>query len=424
MKKLFVCAMALAAFVSCSKDDIQGPALDSKNKTVEITILNSSKATRGELSGVTAPGVADEGKTNMMASAKAEELEVLFADADGTILYKRDLVNKVANDKTGEDHGGITADQDGNYTPECVPGTYGEQTSNTYIWHNVPWQVTQIAVVRTNGTEADNFETLGEYYELATSEEDNLTRSLAEIVLYGVDEQLQDMNITHEVDGISYHYWKAEVKVQPWLARFEVNNIQCTDLGYLNTDANTDITKYGFDELTVNSLKWVTAGTVENPAADAVEYEADLSNVARKTMYGLYSKESEKNTWTGDASARPNYVTADGLEEAKAVWSWNVANGTKFDSMTVDLTAVAYDYSLTEAGASVPLYVVGLDGSTDALFTFDAGKIYQLDLQFVEGNVKDQDQLCVQVVVTIADWTIETVNATFGQPANSTIPQN
>ena len=42
MKKLFVCAMALAAFVSCSKDDVQGPALDSGNKSVSITIENTT----------------------------------------------------------------------------------------------------------------------------------------------------------------------------------------------------------------------------------------------------------------------------------------------------------------------------------------------------------------------------------------------
>ena len=39
MKKLFVCAMALAAFVSCSKDDVaQEPVLDSVNKSIAITI--------------------------------------------------------------------------------------------------------------------------------------------------------------------------------------------------------------------------------------------------------------------------------------------------------------------------------------------------------------------------------------------------
>ena len=53
MKKLFVCAMALAAFVSCSKDD--GDAvLTSGLKSVSIKIENAATATRN--GGDTAEG--------------------------------------------------------------------------------------------------------------------------------------------------------------------------------------------------------------------------------------------------------------------------------------------------------------------------------------------------------------------------------
>ena len=439
MKKLFVCAMALAAFVSCSKDDValDGPALDSQNKSISITILNGSGATRAD-GGITAPGVGavvDGQQTNQMASASASQLDVLFANSSGEILKVLPLVNN--GSYTGIDHGS-------DYSAEYVPGTTGEQ--NTYIWHNVPWDVTQIAVVRyykgvaatettaaipaditivekAEGVTATNLSAVA---ALATNPDLNLTRELQDIVLYGVDTALEDLNQTHEVDGISYHYWKAEVKVTPQLARFEVNNIECEDLGYLNTDGN-NIT-YGFDELKVKNLTWVTDGTVEKPAANATEYTAfkngkDILGI----LYGRYSTtpkvEGVTNTFPadGDVASRQAGNEDDIQAGAGKVWSWNVPAGTTFDSMTVDLEAVAYDYTLTAEGKNVPLYITGLNESTEK-FTFAAANIYQMNLVFVEGNVKDKDQLCVQVQVVIDPWTINTVRPVFGQNGSSSVP--
>ena len=272
MKKLFVSLMAVAALVSCSKDEVgNGPALDSKNKSIEITILNGSGSTRVD-GGITAPGVGavvDGQQTNKMASASATQLKVLFANSSGEILKVLPLVNTgSATDKT----------HDPDHSAEYVPGTTNVQDS--YIWHNVPWAVTQIAVARyesndiaiTEKTETVAGTNLSAVAALATSETLNIGRELQTIVLYGVDKELVDLKQTHEVDGVSYHYWKAEVTVTPQLARFEVNNIQCIDLGYLNTDG--DARTYGFDALTATSLTWVTDGTVEEPATGAKTYTA------------------------------------------------------------------------------------------------------------------------------------------------------
>ena len=440
MKKLFVCAMALAAFVSCSKDDVaQGPALDSQNKSISITILNGSGATRAD-GGITTPGVGavvDGQQTNQMASASASQLDVLFANSSGKILKVLPLA---ATGTSDNDHTGIE-DHDvpaGMYVADKTNGS-----SNTYIWHNVPWDVTQIAVVRyykgAAATETtaeipaditinEGTTLLADVAALATDPELNLTRELQDIVLYGVDTALEDLNQTHEVDGISYHYWKAEVTVTPQLARFEVNNIECEDLGYLNTDGN-NIT-YGFDELKVKNLTWVTDGTVEEPAANATEYTAfkngkDILGI----LYGRYSTtpkvEGVTNTFPADGNVASRQAGNEDDIQAGAgkVWSWNVPAGTTFDSMTVDLEAVAYDYTLTAEGKNVPLYITGLNESTEK-FTFNAANIYQMNLVFVEGNVKDKDQLCVQVQVVINPWTINTVRPVFGQNGSSSVPDN
>ena len=400
MKKLFVCAMALAAFVSCSKDDVQGPALDSANKTVQITILNGSGATRADGdAAITTPGAGANG--DQLASADASELDVLFADASGKVVYKKSLVNNSADDATDITH-------NPNHEAECVPGTTGKQ--NTYIWHNVDWSVTQIAVVRTNGTEADGFTTLDEYYELATSEAANIDRELSEIVLYGVDSELRDLNQTHEVDGISYHYWEADVIVAPALARFEITNIECTDLGVLNVDDNPRT--YGFDELIVKSLTWTSDATAEDGDAFG-EYQIAATDGKIGTLYGRLAGGTN---YTGDATSRANGNEDDIQAGANAVWSWNVLPCT-FTGMDLMFEATAYNYTLTEAGKNLPLTVSGLATTANAKEAnandFAAGNIYKLNLAFVEGNLADDDALCVQVKVTVNPWTINTVHPVF-----------
>jgi hypothetical protein len=81
--------------------------------------------------------------------------------------------------------------------------------------------------------------------------------------------------------------------------------------------------------------------------------------------------------------------------------------------MTVGLKAYAYDYALAEgdadkgieSGRDLTLNVVGLNG-TAGNYEFKAGEIYKLNLTFKEKDVRDEDQLCVEVTVDIAEWTV------------------
>ena len=171
MKKLFVCAMALAAFVSCSKDDVaQGPELDSKNKTVEIKIANAATGTRAE-GGISASGQG--------ACAEATDLFVIFAKSDGSIVNKVKLTEQATTDPHPEDYDGKDV---GKYTPGYVAD------EDTYIWHNVDWSVTRVAVVRTakantvpGYVDVSNYNNLDQYLALANNEEANIARGIAYI---------------------------------------------------------------------------------------------------------------------------------------------------------------------------------------------------------------------------------------------------
>ena len=425
MKKLFVCAMALAAFVSCSKDDVaQGPALDSANKTVEILVKNGALATRADVgtdvnAGITAPGTGANDET--LASATAGELYVLFAAGDEV----KKILPLSGNPTTNDEHENIS----GEYAVGQKVENASAKGGIIYTWHNVPWDITTIAVVRIDEVEDTEYFTVAEdgtvtmtetsvakYLALAEDEDENLTRELSEVVLFG-QAPLKDTGITHEVNEITYHYWRADVEVAPKFARFEINNIECKDLGAYNLDELTST--YGFDEMDILSLSWT--------ATNSKTYKIDVTSPAIiGRMYGQYiptTAGKDANTYGvwDEKEARARVATAENAADAVKpangnVWSWNVLP-TDWTGMTVGLYAYAYDYALQEAGRQLTLNVIGLDGSeAGGNYAFTAGNIYKLNLQFTEGNVKDQDMLCVEVTVDIKPWTIvDNLTPVFGK---------
>ena len=390
MKKLFVCAMALAAFVSCSKNEIEGPALDSQSKTVQITIENATTDTRAGESGVT-----KEGKVT--ASARAEELKVLFSDGT-TVLHVADLA--AAEDEVHDDNVEV-----GEYTPGKT------SAANTYIWHNVDWKVTQISVVRVQNDDITikaNETLLADVAALATNEAKNLNRPLETIILYGTN-TLTDTGATHRIGDIVYHVWNANVTVEPQVARFEVKSLTCTDLGDANKDAKNET--YGFDELVVKGLKWRSTASAANT------YPYTATNFAG-TLYGSWVPTAadfdyaDNNTFVAaEGKTRSNSMNAgEGL-----VWSWNI-NPTSFDEMIIDLDAYAYGYTIPEERRSVPLTIIDLEGQIEKN-EFKAGNIYTLEIPFKEENIINPEGLCVTVKVTIVDWKVNTVTPVFNKPA-------
>ena len=403
MKKLFVCAMALAAFVSCSKDDVQGPALDSGNKSVSITIENTT-TTRAAYTGEVTPAQA------AAKVAQATELKVLFANDGGTILKEIDLT---ATGTTNDAHENVG-------TSQYVPATDNVDGEGTYTWHNVPWDVTRIAVVRYEDgdlgegvTSAVGLDLEDNIKKMATDETLNVARPADQIVLY-VDADLKDSGATHRVGDIIYHVWDAKVTVAPALARFEINMVKCADLGV--HDGSTTGSEYSFDELDILSMIWTDekGDTYAVPVTSKEWRGATTSMVG--TLYGQYTAvaDADKSDKCTDNTTRtaPTQVAPE-----SGVWSWNIDPAeTQFKSMVVDMNAYAYDYTLSNN--STPLYIKGLNTAANASednITFAAGNVYNMNIEFKEVNIADEDQLCVKVTVSIDSWKVNPVFPVFGK---------
>lgn len=391
MKKLFICALALASVVACSKDDAGYNELESANKSVAITIANSGSATRA--AGVTTPGTTGE------ACAEAKDLQVLFADASRKILKIMELDAAV-----GAEHA--------EYSPGTPsPGTDGK---TVYTWHNVPAAVTNVAIIRDidNVAKVAVGQSLDDVKAFASIEANYLTKELNQIFLYGENLQpLQDTGVHTTINGVEYRLWTGSVRVAPLFARLEITNIQCTDLGVTNTNDNPN--DFGYDELVLNSLTWT--GSKGSYSIDAAAEDAPLT-----TLYSQNNKDVINNTQK-DSAKRVNYWTADGLAPVTSgvqstVWSWNITPQT-FTQMDLAFAADAYDYEL--ADHSVALKVIDLSTSADATednnFEFSAENIYRVSLDFTEGDLTGKEGRCVQVTVEIAPWTVVDVHPVFGK---------
>ena len=120
MKKIFIVAMALAAFVSCSKDDGVDKVLTSKEKSVSVTIQNSvisgTRATvKGSDESFTPEAIGGEAGRTDQVGTKGEDgetetlvadlgtLQILFANQAGQVLHAMPLVNTADDDMSSGD---------------------------------------------------------------------------------------------------------------------------------------------------------------------------------------------------------------------------------------------------------------------------------------------------------------------------------
>ena len=410
MKKLFVCAMALAAFVSCSKDDVADPALTSKMKSVTITIQNSEmNPTRAKVSGGTIDVTAEGGEAgesllvnNNELAASANQLTILFANAQGLILKAMPLVKPADGTATNHPTSNDTSDY-----------TYGETLANApayqqYTYHHVPEQVTRIAVVRLQEKDpaiTENSTNLSYVLALAQDESLNLQRGVQEIILYAEDNLVkasEDPTLcwTDPNTGLKYYYYTATLTVEPQVARVELIGVTCRDLGDLNIDLiegteNPNIETQGLDELTI-----------------------------KKFYFNNYTK-----TWTANNVLYGSYCPTACKHEMKkgiapvsgSAWSWNIAE-QEVPQMTLELDAVAHDWTVNNPGKTVT--VVGLKDNeelTEAnVSTFQKGHVYRLDLNFSEANIDaTDDALCVIATVEVKTWTVVPVYPVFGQKGSS-----
>lgn len=409
MKRMFIAAMAIAALVSCSKDN-EDAILLSKEKSVTVTIQNSVIAgSRATVDGSTLNPTAEGGEATAVTPqvgadetlvADLSKLYILFANSKGVIVKKAQLTaaatpNIHANEGINE----------GEYVP-------GGIVDGAYTFHRVPETVKTVAVYRdTKGlaTISEGTTTLTQVKAYAEVESSNLNVGVQDIFLYA-EGDLGKSNECYEaeVDGVktTYYYYTTTLNIKPQFARFELVKVSCDDLGKYNSDQ--DDTTYGLDELVINKFTLPLNGKTYTKTWSADNH-----------LYGSYCATASKNAETALTAITPGNVTV-GEGSVAGAWSWNIAPGTAALGtlpITLDLTASAHDYTVNNPAKVVR--VVELNKT--AAFEFEKGKVYRLELDFSEDNIdQTDDQLCVKATVVIDEWEVVLVEPTFGtEPAEA-----
>ena len=439
MKKIFIVAMALAAFVSCSKDDGVDKVLTSKEKSVSVTIQNSViSGTRATVTGddlkptpngggagtttqVGKPGMGTDAENSTETLvADLTKLTILFANQAGQVLHAMPLVNTADDDIHNGENGTNDDNQPNEYVPGTNPGTTVPAEGGVYVFHRVPEAVTRVAVIRdvnlTDQTlKALEGKTLADIQKDAVDESDRDV-DVQSIFLYAEGDLKQGTQCYEEKENdvtTTYYYYTTTLNILPQYTRFELVSVSCDDLGNLNTDqkdGKDDISTVGLDELQL------------------VEFTIPLNGQKYKKTW----KADAQNDWTLYGSACKAWDATKDAEkpcakEAKTVitagenmaWSWNMAPGKLSlgtAPMVLDLNADSHHMFVNNKAKTVK--VVSLN--KDPEFELKKGEVYRMALSFSESNIdKTDDQLCVQATVVISNWKVVLVKPEFATTPNN-----
>lgn len=228
MKKLFFAAMALAAIVSCSKEEVN--VLSTSEKSVSLSILNSNE--------VVSRAITDASATEAFECAKAADLTVLFADKAGKVVETRGLT-------AGTNNGGV------------------------YTFHKLPEQVQQVGVIALRGNTTPA--TLADAETIWKTE--TIGAEVANIVVYGASGQMTSTT-TCTLDGVNYPLFEGSVRVAPYHTRFEVVGIQCTDLGE---------NEYGYSQIVLDKMTY--GGQYEQTLGNTLTSKDDVATAGEGKVW-------------------------------------------------------------------------------------------------------------------------------------------
>lgn len=372
--KMFLVTLAALSMAACSNNDEMPGMNNDGTKSVSLRLDGLATSSRA---------IGDAQKAGQIALSN---LTVYFTDGTN-ILAKKSL--STAN----------TAEWD-------------ELTGEGHVFHQLPSAVSQIQIVGnstgktiTEGTVADLKASV-----LKAAGEQEFTN----VTLFGEDTSLE-LQAPQVSDDHTDDVLKAEVPLSPLVARFEIGNIACTDLG-------TGPVKQ-FD-LSVIGLMDFNSGVTLAGTASGTEYTLDnVLEPGSQAVQGkvIFGEADENAGWAWDKISGATITTTTpwnpGVSgDKKFVYQFipnKLANG-KMAQVKLVLDNVKWTDGTNNPFNSVVTAKFQKDG--EDLTAFQAGKIYTVDYQFRGENVgpwNPDDVKCVQINVTVANWEVVALTPVF-----------
>ena len=371
LSKYFMMAAASLALFACSNDE-DIPGLNGEGtKSVALKLDGLS-------SGASTKAVGDAQSAGQIALSN---VTVYFTD--GTNILKKEVLNTESP-------------------------AWAELTGDGHIFHQLPSTVRQIQIVgnTTGKTIIETNVTALKSSALKAAGEQEFTN----VTLFGEDAELTKTTADEHGDNV----YTATVDLKPLVARFEIGNIACTDLGSGPVKQ--------FDLSVIGLMDFNSAVKLDGTAAGT---EYTLANVLKpgsspeegKVIFGEADAEAG---WAWDKIAgATNITTTDPWNpetNKKFVYQFipnKLANG-KMAQVKLVLDNVKWTDGTSNPFNSVVTAKFQKDGQD--LTAFEAGKIYTVDYKFKGENVgpwNPDDVKCVQINVTVASWEVVALTPVF-----------
>lgn len=369
--KMFLVALAALSMAACSNnDEIPGVENDG-TKSVALRLDGLASSTRA---------VGDAQSAGKIALSN---LTVYFTDGTN-ILAKKSL----STSNTTE---------------------WGELTTTGHVFHQLPSKVTQVQIVGNSAsktiTETNVTALKGSVLKAAGEQ------TFTNVTLFGEDTSLTESAESDEhVDKI----YTATVDLKPLVARFEIGNIACTDLG-------TGPVKQ-FDLSVIGLMDFYSGVTLTGTASGGYTLDNVLEPGSQATEGKVIFGEADAEAgWAWDKISGATITTTTAWNpgesgDKKFVYQFipnKLADG-KMAQVKLVLDKVVWTDGTSNPFNSVVTAKFQKDGHD--LTAFEAGKIYKVDYQFKGENVgpwNPDDVKCVQINVTVASWEVVALTPVF-----------
>lgn len=392
LNKLFVSALAALAFVACSKDGEPGAEGPDNGQGMSVTI--SLKTSGSEAVQATGKGTRAEVDNFGSTAIILKTIKVFFADGmNGNILEFREFTSDQVKNRTAVFHS-----INPSATHAIVAANYGTLLNDT------PATVADLENIQLQLTS----------YQV-----------LADVPLMSEVGSLVPNELEHpEVEGETDVTWcKVELTVAPVLARIEIGgNLKITT----STEADEKFVYKDFTPKYVGLNGLYKECTLAGKPATSAECIYTNSNAVGFPVLST----------VGDVTATPQWMynefpeidqqnmikVDDNVIDLSKVYAYNVMPGDEpeitlqFESTPISPDELG-DSAIVPVSPKAYIKIVNFskEGATDKL---EAGKIYKIDgISFPQDKITmlDNQVLCVEVIVKVLDWTVETVTPEFGK---------
>lgn len=290
-----------------------------------------------------------------------------------------------------------------------------------YVFHQVPVSTTQVQIV---GNASGKTLTATNVAALKASVLDAANeQTFTNVTLFGEDTSLEKASGPDEHGDV----YTATVNLKPLVARFEIGNIACTDLG----QPGCKITQYS---LNVIGLMDFNSGVTLSGTASGTEYT--LANVLEpgseaeegKVVFGATGTAA---SWAWDA------ISGDSSTNITGSTSWNPGpegsqkfvyqfipnklkkvgeDPAKMAQIKLVLKDITWASNVSATDRYNSVVTAKFQKDEQDLTDFEAGKIYTVNYAFKSGNIgpwNPEDKICVQLNVTVSDWEVVALTPVF-----------